>query len=142
MEFKQYIWAQHRFGDHLAPNGKKIADNFIEWFGDSKVLYKGSPRRVYHGSRNPAISSFADEKQGTGIVSLGMTARKEKYGGFFFTSSKENAEWYADHKRTPMKLNPDDLEVYGNPGNFYYVVMDRQGKGIINDGPCQRRELL
>ena len=46
----------------------------------------------FHGSRSLIpFKNFDNSMEGTGIVSTG-----KKYGGFFFTSSHENAEYYTE----------------------------------------------
>jgi hypothetical protein len=46
----------------------------------------------FHGSKSPIpFEKFEPQSIGTGIVSSG-----QKYGGFFFTSQFENAEYYTE----------------------------------------------
>tara|TARA_R110002110_G_scaffold158976_3_gene356611 strand:+ start:362 stop:10942 length:10581 start_codon:yes stop_codon:yes gene_type:complete len=42
-------WAKEQFADLVAPNGRPMYQNFVEWFGDSKVVdAEGKPLVVYH----------------------------------------------------------------------------------------------
>lgn len=44
-------WAQKKFGTLVASNGKSVFDNFLRWFGLSKVVdEQGIPLEVYHGT--------------------------------------------------------------------------------------------
>ena len=44
-------WAKEQFGDRVAPNGKPAFQNFVRWFGDSKVVdAEGKPMVVFHGT--------------------------------------------------------------------------------------------
>lgn len=61
------------------------------------VLFENTfeKENFYHGIRGLfPFTEFDNAMQGTGVVSGG---RNKKYGGFFFTSSKENAEYYGEH---------------------------------------------
>ena len=45
-------YARDKWGEKIAPNGKPTWQNFVRWFGDSKVVDKdGKPLVVYHGGR-------------------------------------------------------------------------------------------
>ena len=44
-------WAKQKWGDKIAPNGKYVWENFVDWFLDSKIVdSNGSPLRLYHGT--------------------------------------------------------------------------------------------
>lgn len=59
-------WAKERFGDMVAPNGKPAWQNFVRWFGDSKVVdAEGRPLVVYTGtSKDLDFVSFRIPKNG------------------------------------------------------------------------------
>lgn len=73
----------------------------------------------YHGIRGlfPFVN-FDNKMQGTGVVSGG---RSKKYGGFFFTSSKENAEYYGEH--WVYRVNIDDIIVSSENSKHPPTVM-------------------
>jgi len=68
---------------------------------------------VYHGTRAPYLTRFDEAMQGKGIVGGGK-------GGFFFTSTRENAEFFADYRELPdlSKFTEDDVQVYGEDGKY------------------------
>ena len=119
-----------------------------QWVTDES----GKPLVVYHGSRSPMVENFDMGRDGTGAVSLG-----HKNGGIFFTSSPDNAEFYADPRELPRDINPDSLETYGSEQDgYFYLLTDEQFAGedgnpdwrnnfdqyraIINDGPYESEE--
>lgn len=54
-------WAKKKWGERVAPNGKKIVDNFINWFGESVVINPdNSPTVYFHGTQ----SEFDEFKRG------------------------------------------------------------------------------
>lgn len=75
------------FGDRLAPDGSRIAENFDRWFRHSKVVDDdGRPLVVYHGTRDDFRTFDAG-------------AVKKRYPnseGFYFTSRPLHAGVYAD----------------------------------------------
>lgn len=72
-------------------NGKEIKynDNFIKWFGNSKIIENGKPIICYHGA-NSDIKKFDLNYSGTGN-SGGML---QSGNGIYFTDSKNTAERY------------------------------------------------
>ena len=109
----------------LAPNGKpsKLDDvqweqvrtpAFKKWFGDwendpqnaSKIVDEETkePLVVYHGSLKKGITTFNSQYFGKGAV--GTNTNK----GYYFTSSFDNAEFYADS------------DEYGNSDDYVYSV--------------------
>lgn len=85
-----------RFKDIEAPDGSLVVDNFANWFGASVVLDEhGGPLPVFHGSKVARLPEFCHAFVGSGVVS--NNSSKRDYGGaFFFTSNRQNAEFYAD----------------------------------------------
>jgi len=81
-------WAENKWGDSIAPDGGKIRDNFVRWFGDSKVVDEGgAPLVVYHGSRvAEQINEFKGNRRGNWFGE-----------GAYFTNSQEQASLYALH---------------------------------------------
>lgn len=70
-------WAKERFGDAVAPNGKPAWQNFVRWFGESKVVdAEGRPLVVYHGT-NDDFTSFDP-----GNLGRATGARSAKMGFF------------------------------------------------------------
>ena len=76
-------WAKAKWGDATAPDGSKVWENFVQWFGDSKAVNsKGEPMEVYHGTR----------KQ---FTTFDLSAPKNARGyreGFYFTSDRLYAQ--------------------------------------------------
>jgi diguanylate cyclase (GGDEF)-like protein len=58
-------WAQERFGDLVAPNGRPAWQNFVAWFGDSQAVDSaGAPLVVYHGT-DAEFEVFSPSQSGT-----------------------------------------------------------------------------
>lgn len=95
--------------------------NFWNWFTDSKVVDEnGKPQVVYHGSRSPWIGSFDLGMEGTGVV---MNNSNSKLGGVWFTTSRENAEFYADERDKPRASEEeDDIQAYGFKDKWYAAI--------------------
>lgn len=123
-----------------APNGKPTnlteqqwvtvrTNAFKEWFGDfendpknaSKVVdSNGEPLVVYHGSRFGGITEFKKQMVGRGVVGTNPS------GGFYFTNSRENAEYYADakiiEKEDGKEYTDEDVVVYGDDNARFYHI--------------------
>lgn len=89
------------FGEAMGPNGRKVADNFVRWNGENKVLdADGAPVKVWHGTVVPgttwgtregelpkgAFTIFDMERCGS--VSDSSDAKE----GIWFSASRERAE--------------------------------------------------
>ena len=131
------------------PQGKKAAGLDFElmvtsavkdgWLGNSKVVdANGNPLVVYHGSRNPMTEDFSHDLEGTGVASGGNG--QTKYGGFFFTSEPDNAQFFADPKEL-NELNPDLVSSYGQGDEWYYSASDDEGNDWLNGGKFKTPEL-
>ena len=106
---KVYDWALNKFGD------AQTAQNFTEWFGDSKVVdSEGNPLMVYHGT--PAdFSEFS--LTGQRLPSLGY--------GYYFTPNPEIAGQYGD-KIMPVYLKSESLLDWQNlTGDQRALVVER-----------------
>jgi len=58
-------WAREKFGEMVAPNGRPAWQNFVAWFGDSKVVdADGKPLVVYHGTRHSFDEFRREGKRG------------------------------------------------------------------------------
>lgn len=80
-------WAKAEFGDRVAPNGRKVWENFVRAFGNSKVVDKsGKPLVVYRGDRDNK-EQFAD------------TGPTRVMGNVFFTDQRSIGERYAKRGR-------------------------------------------
>jgi N12 class adenine-specific DNA methylase len=76
-------YARDKWGEKIAPNGKPTWQNFVRWFGDSKVVDKdGKPLVVYHGTdkefdvfdANYSVSpGFWFTSEESGALALGKT---------------------------------------------------------------------
>ena len=117
----------------LAATQGQVRTASKQWLTDKA----GEPLVVYHGSRAPMVEQFDAEREGTG-VSMGA-----KPGGIFFTSSPDNAEFYADRRELPVDINPDAVDTYGSDKDgYFYLVTDEQfneqtenPRAIVNHGP-------
>lgn len=79
-------WAKNHFGDQVAPNGKPARENFVSWFGESRVADEnGDPLVVYHGT-NSDFSVFDLSKSGRNHY--------QGEGAFFFTDKSSSAKNY------------------------------------------------
>lgn len=121
----------------LASNGQPIKNNFAKWFGNSKVLTQDAkPLMVYHGSRVPFLDRFATHMEGTGTVNTSS----KKLGGIWFTSSKENASYFAD-ARDPVLADINNINTYGCRDNYYASVNDAEGESLFDIGPYHTESL-
>src|ERR1044072_2158318 len=79
----------------------------------------------YHGSKSPIpFEKFEPNSIGTGIVSSG-----QKYGGFFFTSEFENAEYYTEWFVVQVNIknvDPDPNSQKNPPQNMKQAVQDKK----------------
>ena len=91
-----------------APNGRRICDNFRDWFGQSKVLAGGAPLMVFHGTASD-LTPFDKEK-------LGNSAEHHTADfGFFFSSDARVA---AIFNREYSHLDESDLITRGDTPYF------------------------
>ena len=82
-------WAKDQFGDRVAPNGKPAYENFVRWFGDSKIVdAEGQPLRVFHGT-DAEFDTFASSGWMSGGLKLADTP------AFFFTDNANMAATYS-----------------------------------------------
>jgi len=128
-------WAKEKFGDRVAPNGKPVYQNFVRWFGDSKVVTikefdseyklvidpKGVPIPVYHGTPNPGFDTFDPAKMGTGPHAGYDTGPGR---GFFFSSDPEIVSRYTS-----------DYDDRGfRQGGTYPVYLSMQNPLVVTSG--------
>lgn len=67
-------WAKERFGERMAANGKPAWQNFVRYFGDSKVVdAEGKPLVVKHGSRSQ-FNEFREVRGGMYFTEDGAAA--------------------------------------------------------------------
>lgn len=85
--------------DRVAPNGRRICDNFKDWFGQSKVLAGGEPLVVFHGTASD-FSQFDEAKLGN------SSEHHTADFGFFFSSDARVA---AIFNREYSNLDESDL---------------------------------
>ena len=79
-------WAKEQFGDRVAPNGKPAFQNFVRWFGDSKVVdAEGKPMVVYHGTKD-IFTAFKGRRYEDGLM-------------FFSPNSEMAARWPVSRER-------------------------------------------
>ena len=96
-------WAREKFGEMVAPNGRPAWQNFVAWFGDSKVVdEQGRPLVVYHGTKGN-FDTFDAAKQGAS--DFGASGR-----GFYFSEDAGTAGAYAT--LAPSDGAPNVMPVY------------------------------
>ena len=80
---KAVAWAKNTFGNRVAPNGKPVYQNFLEFFGDSVVMdEQGSPLVMYHGTKSPGFSKFEYRYLMHGLFGVGIyTTENSKVAG-------------------------------------------------------------
>lgn len=112
-----------------------MEDAFSRWFKDSKVVDElGRPLIVYHGSRNPWLTSFDPHFEGTGTAGCG-----KRYGAFWFVSLKKNAVFFTD-KRQKKRADKECSRIYGDPGKYYVDIVDRNCESIFQAGPYSTQD--
>lgn len=116
----------------------KLNAAFWEWFGKSVVRNEdGTPKVVYHGSISPWVTSFSESEAGRGIGGN----RGEAFRGFFFSSSKENARYFADEQRRQRAdEDPDSWDFVDDRRGFFAFVPDKRGEYILSLGPYRSAE--
>lgn len=86
-------WAKGQFGDLIAPNGNPVWQNFVRWFGGSKVVDEnGEPLVAYHGSRADILEFLAGKN----------AARDSRYTG-------DLGSWFAAPRNSTDKNNPREV---------------------------------
>jgi hypothetical protein len=101
--------------------------------------YHNSNNIYYHGtvSKLP-YQKFSKNCDGMGTVSTGG----RKYGGFFFTSSKENAEFYSEYFVAKVSINniiiskdshPPTAMINADRDNKNYLVKDILDGAVFSD---------
>jgi len=86
----------------------------------------------YHGTRTPLpFQNFDPKLIGTGLVSSGQ----KEYGGFFFTSEKENAEFYTEYFVASVKIanlipNPTTSS---HPPTVMQIASKEQKNYVVNE---------
>lgn len=130
--------------DRRAPNGRRVRDNFTDWFDDSKIVdVDGDPLVVYHGT-NQDFSSFDPEAD--------PRSYESDRGKFFFTSNPQHASGYAEDDgmgknagapnviaayvaiQNPFVIdNSDDpTNDWDRNGDLYSALAEEQGRdGIV-----------
>lgn len=108
------------FGSRRAPDGSLARDNFVRWFGSSKVVEAdGMPRPVFHGTaRLPSQEPFTIFEQRPSRRFPQLLPRPESRAGFYFYPNWHQAEAAANAICGPEKV-PVVLEVYLSLRNPY-----------------------
>lgn len=126
---KVQAWAERKWGDEKAENGRTKAENFAEWFGDSTVVdQNGEPLVVYHGTRSD-FTAF-DPEQG-GVASTESTKSFSKLG-LFFAEKPEHASMFAERGKSegPQNVMPVYLS-----GKMFEWDWRNQNARDISPGP-------
>ena len=117
---------------------KFIATTIREYLNEQNNL--GDRIVGYHGTRSfLPFQKFENSMIGTGLVSGGA-----KYDGFFFTTEKENAEYYSEYfvckviindiKLTPIEnKNPSTVLSLGLKNKQNYIVEDILDGAVFSD---------
>lgn len=95
----------------------------------NKIIYEeldNLNKPFYHGTRTPLPFQIFDPKLiGSGIVS----SSRPEYGGFFFTSEKENAEFYTEYFIATVRianLTPNPTSETSPPKIMNVAVQNKQ----------------
>lgn len=94
---------------------------------------------LYHGTRSTIpFMSFDSTMIGSGLVSM-----NNKYDGFFFTSEKDNAEYYTEYflckvevrdiKKSPISGSPKEVLKHGLEDKQNYVIEDILDGAFLSD---------
>lgn len=104
-EFRPEVmsWAQQMWGELEAPNGRPIWQNFVEWFGSSKMVNEdGTPRMLFHGTNAEVdfeeFHKNYDWEIGTHI-GTSFQASDPRFVGSIYTSSENGMANTARMKR-------------------------------------------
>jgi len=116
------------FEKKATSSAKKVMSSgpFQSWFKGSKI----EPRVMFHGSMVPHLKRFDRTTIGKGVTGAGK-------GGFYFTSELENAIYYTNpttYDSVPYELYDDDINVYGEEGEYYALVSYRDQNDPDEDG--------
>lgn len=125
----------------MAPNGRRVRDNFLDWFSASAAVDgAGTPLVVHHGTNDAGFSSFDPTKIDSHHV------------GFFFTSCTDVAASYGSDAAVELRTRPAlatvaDIRRYlesQNPFNGHSLrLMERQQVlGDETDSPRIYREYV
>lgn len=105
-----------------------IIDHYNHYISPERITEGNNlePQKIwYHGTRTPLPFDRFDAKlDGSGLVSSGS----RKFGGFFFTDSKENAEFYTEYFVGTTKI--ENLEP--NPYPELTAPAEVLKKGIVD----------
>jgi hypothetical protein len=90
--------------DSLAANGRRVRDNFADWFGQSRILdAQGDPLVVYHGTHTNIEAFDPSEAQTT------LSAQASSVPGFYFATQIQTAN---GHARTSEKGGGNVIAVH------------------------------
>lgn len=125
--------------------------SFRQWFGNSKVMKKGKPLVVYHGT-GKVFDTFDPETRGAIQRDEGGPFDARSREGFWFTSEREVASSYADETgvddiptvmETYLRIeNPKEIRFEDPDGDFLpddsdQIIKDARAAG--HDGVIFRR---
>lgn len=120
-------WAKERFGDRVAPNGRPVYQNFVAWFGDSKVVDEdGQPRTVYHGTTRNFTGAFDVEAAET---------ESDMGAGVYLSSSAQDAGMnYGDPSGPDVVGRIDRLTEEIDDGDYEGAKEEAQAEILQNLG--------
>lgn len=106
---------------------------FRAWFGDSKVVDEsGAPLVVYHGT-NAEFNAFDPNMVGRNF--------RQSSGGFFFISSRDSAEFYAEDAADAADAGePRVVEAYLSVKNPLVVTTDLMPETFYDDNAASLLE--
>ena len=108
--------------------------DYNKFFKDSKLLDdNGQPVIFWHGSKTNALTEFDSSYDGSGVV----TMSQESYGGFFFASVKDAAEYYCYGGVPEEKIENSNgeiyIETYGENEEYFYIVSKLDSEAYNED---------
>ena len=115
MNVKVAEFAKKHFGNRKAKNGSLVSENFMRWFGDSKVVdAEGNPLIVYHGT--DSIVDFTSFKES-------VTGRYGK-GNYFTTNSIIAEKFVRDVSDFNKEKKPRIIPVFVSIKKPYVTIKD------------------
>lgn len=115
MNVKVAEFAQKHFGNRKAKNGSLVSENFMRWFGDSKVVdAEGNPLVVYHGT--DSIVNFTSFKES-------VTGRYGR-GNYFATKPTVAEKFIRDTSDNNKERKPRIIPVFVSIKKPYVTIKD------------------
>jgi hypothetical protein len=123
--------------ESIAPNGRRVSENFADWFGQSKVVNEnGTPRIVYHGT---IVRPDTHEVKSMGDITFFDRLFTTKFrkpsldtlGSWFSTNPGDRgAQMYAGNC-AGSTIYPVYLSIQ-NPHETTFLLLERRARLLVN----------